>query len=81
MYCVPPGDNPIAVNKCIIYIYIYIYIYYSAKNWRISQSAGNYFCDAFAKLRKGTISLVMADRLSGWKSSAPNGRIFMKFDA
>jgi len=24
----PPGDNPIAVNKCVcMYIYIYIYIY------------------------------------------------------
>jgi len=40
--------------------------------------------DAFAKLRKATISLVTSVRLffrqSSWNYSAPTGRIFTKFD-
>jgi len=40
--------------------------------------------DAFAKLRKATISFVMSVcpsvRLSAWSNSAPTGGIFMKFD-
>ena len=35
--------------------------------------------DAFAKLRKATISFVMSLCLSTW-NSAPTGQIFMKFD-
>ena len=35
---------------------------------------------AFVKLRKATVSLVMSVFPSAWKSSAPTGRIFMKFD-
>jgi len=30
----PTGDNPIAVNKHILYIYIYIYIYYITHLWK-----------------------------------------------
>jgi len=37
------------------------------------------FLDAFAKLRKATISF-MSVRLSAWDNSGPNGRIFTKFD-
>jgi len=36
--------------------------------------------DAFAKLRRATISFVMFVRLFAWDNSAPTGRIFMKFD-
>jgi hypothetical protein len=43
-----------------------------------------YFLGIFAKLRKGTISIVMFVRSSvrppAWKNSARTGRIFMKFD-
>jgi hypothetical protein len=35
---------------------------------------------AFAKLRKATVSSVTSVRLCEWNSSAPNGRILMKFD-
>ena len=34
----------------------------------------------FATFSKATISLVMSVRLSARNNSAPNGRIFMKFD-
>jgi hypothetical protein len=34
----------------------------------------------FAKLPTATISFVMSVRPSEWTNSAPNGRIFMKFD-
>jgi hypothetical protein len=48
----------------------------------------SYFLGPFAKLRKATISFVMSAHLfvrpsvrpSTWNYSAPNGRIFMKFD-
>ena len=36
--------------------------------------------DAFSKLRKATIGVVMSVCLSAWNNSAPTGRIFMKFD-
>ena len=36
---------------------------------------------AFAKLRKATFSLAMSVCLSAWNNSAPNRRIFMKFDS
>ena len=49
-----------------------------------TESAGVYFLGAFVKLRKTTISFVMFVlpfvRLYAWNNSAPNGRIFMKFD-
>ena len=54
-----------------------VYIYQSAKDWKINHSAGNYSRDAYAELKNSTISLVMADRLPGWNSCAPNGRIFL----
>jgi len=38
------------------------------------------FLGAFAILRTATISFVMCVRPSAWNSSAPTGRIFMKFD-
>jgi hypothetical protein len=42
------------------------------------------FIGALAKFQKATISLVLSIcpslRLSLWNNSAPNGRIFMKFD-
>ena len=36
--------------------------------------------DAFAKLRKATVSFVMSLLSSVWNNSAPTRRIFMKFD-
>jgi hypothetical protein len=42
---------------------------------------GNGSClGAFPKLRKATVAFVMSRRPSAWKSWAPTGRIFMKFD-
>jgi len=38
------------------------------------------FVDAFAELRKATVSFVMFVLLSAWDISPPTGRIFMKFD-
>ena len=38
------------------------------------------FLDAFAKLRKVTISFAMSVRPSVWNNSASTGRIFMKLD-
>jgi hypothetical protein len=38
------------------------------------------FLDAFAKLRKATISFVLSVRLFAWNNSTPTRRIFMKFD-
>jgi hypothetical protein len=38
------------------------------------------FLDAFLKLRKATISLVISVHLSTCNNSAPTGRIFMKFE-
>jgi len=38
------------------------------------------FLGAFAKFRKATIGFVMSVRPSAWNSSAPTGRIFMKFN-
>jgi len=37
------------------------------------------FLDAFAKLRKATVSFIMSVRLSAWNHSASTGSIFMKF--
>ena len=42
----------------------------------LSQSV---FLDAFAKLRKVIVSVVMSIRLSAWNDLAPPGRIFTKF--
>jgi len=39
----------------------------------------NTFLDAFAELRKATISFVTSVCLSAWNNSAPTRRIFMKF--
>jgi hypothetical protein len=38
-----------------------------------------YILGAFTKLRKATISFVKSVSPSAWKSSAPTGRIFLKF--
>ena len=38
------------------------------------------FLGGFAILRKATVSFLMSLCPSEWNSSAPNGRIFMKFD-
>ena len=38
------------------------------------------FLGALAKLSKAIISFVLSVRLPAWNSSAPTGRIFMKFD-
>jgi len=38
------------------------------------------FLGLSTKLRKATISFVISVRSSAWNSSAPNGRIFMKFE-
>ena len=49
-------------------------------------SAPSSFLGVFAKLQKATISFVMSPsvrpsvRPSSWNSSAPTGRILMKFD-
>jgi hypothetical protein len=37
------------------------------------------FLGAFAKLRKATVSFVVSVCLSAWNSSAPTGRILIKF--
>jgi hypothetical protein len=38
------------------------------------------FLDESAKLWKATISSAMSVRLSSWNNSAPNGRIFIKYE-
>jgi len=39
-----------------------------------------WFLGTFANLRTATLSVVMSVCPSAWNNSAPNGRIFMKFD-
>ena len=41
---------------------------------------GLLWIDAFAKLRRATISFVMSISAFAWNNSASTGRIFMKFD-
>jgi len=38
-----------------------------------------FLLDAFARLRKATLSFLMSVRLSAWNNSSHTGRIFMKF--
>ena len=41
---------------------------------------GLLWIDAFAKLRRATISFVMSVYAFAWKNSTSTGQIFMKFD-
>jgi hypothetical protein len=45
----------------------------------VDKMALGHFLGAFANLQKASISFVKSVRLSEWHSSAPTGRIFMKF--
>ena len=52
----------------------------SVRNRLQSQSISDCFWDAFAKLRKATISFGMPIHPSAWSDSAPNEGILMKLD-
>jgi hypothetical protein len=52
----------------------------SATNNKHESRCSECIIDAFAKLRKATISFLMSVRLSARNKSASTGRIFIKFD-
>ena len=72
----PPGDNPIAVNK-----------YIKHSDWvqvgfLLGSRHGEEVCfsGTLAKLRKATISFVKPVRQSAWNNSDPTEQISIKFD-
>jgi len=70
----PPPLHPLTLRDITITYFLVIFLFYIHGEFAIFRKK------TISCVKSASLSVRLSFRLSGWNNSAPNGRIFIKFD-